>query len=79
MPRQRSMAFKARIPTPTALEFDRDDVEFAVPMRAARFGVDVFADDVDIADDRHSAGPYVRIRAVIYRSTDREPHETIHC
>jgi len=41
MPRQRSMAFKARIPTPTALEFDRNNIPLALPMRATRLLIHV--------------------------------------
>jgi hypothetical protein len=37
------VAIEARVPTPAALELDRDDVERGVPMGAARLGVDADA------------------------------------
>lgn len=37
----RGVTFKARIPKPATLEFDRDDIELATPMRAASFGINI--------------------------------------
>ena len=39
------MTVIARVPFTAAFEFDRDDVERRVPMRAAGFGVDIDAVD----------------------------------
>jgi hypothetical protein len=42
---QCSMTVIARVPFTAAFEFDSDDVERRVPMRAAGFGVDIDAVD----------------------------------
>ena len=37
----RLMTFKTRIPMPAAFEFDRNDIELAMPMRTAGLGIDI--------------------------------------
>jgi len=48
------MAFKAGKPMPAALEFDRDDIEFAVPMRAARLRVHIHAEHFNAMNNPHT-------------------------
>jgi hypothetical protein len=48
-----AVAIETRKPITTAFEFDRDDIEFAVPMSAARCCIDINAVDfnsVDVSD-----------------------------
>ena len=69
------MTEMARKPAPTAFEFQRDDVDCAVIMRAARFRIDIDAANLETVDRSSHAG--TRSRGQARTSTDAMIQQTI--
>lgn len=53
MIRDLRVALEARIPTPATLEFDRNNIERRMPMRATGLGIDLDTVDFYTVNDKH--------------------------